>query len=50
MEINFALEKNGHYKPSSLGGRLISVDRQAVNEWVSKTKNFAILQLLFSEF
>ena len=30
MEINFALGKNGGYIPSSLGGRLISVGRQAV--------------------
>ena len=30
MEINFALGKNGGYIPSSLGGRSISVQRQAV--------------------
>ena len=30
MEINFALGKNGGYIPSSLGGRSISVERQAV--------------------
>ena len=29
MEINFALGENGDYIPSSLGGRLISVGRQA---------------------
>ena len=33
-EINFALEKNGGYMPSSLRGRLISVGRQAVSERV----------------
>ena len=42
-EINFALGKNGGYIPSSLGGRSISVGRQAG----SKT---AIQQLQFSEF
>ena len=46
MEINLALGKNGGYIPSSLGGRLISVSRQAGSE----TKNFAIQQLQFSEF
>ena len=29
---NFALGKNGDYMPSSLGGRLTSVDRQWVSE------------------
>ena len=32
MEIKFALRKNGGYIPSSLGGRLISVGRQAGSE------------------
>ena len=32
MEINFALGKNGGYIPSSLGGRSISVGRQAGSE------------------
>ena len=27
-ETNFALRKNGGYIPSSLGGRLVSMDRQ----------------------
>ena len=31
-EINFELGKNGGYVPSSLGGRSISVDRQAGSE------------------
>ena len=31
MEINFALGKIGGYIPSSLGSRLISRDRQAMN-------------------
>ena len=30
--INFALGKNGGYMPNSLGGRLISVGRQAMSE------------------
>ena len=46
MEINIALANNGYYMPRSLGSRSISVGRQAVRE----TKNFAILQLQFSEF
>ena len=29
MEINFTLGKNGGHRPSSLGGRLIVVVRQA---------------------
>ena len=33
MEINFVLGKNGGHKSSDLGGRLIAVDRQTVNEW-----------------
>ena len=41
MEINLVLGKNGGYIPSSLGGRSISVGRQAVSE----TKIFAILRL-----
>ena len=32
MEINFALEKNGGYVPSSLGGRLISVVSQRLSD------------------
>ena len=32
MEINFALGKNGGYTPSILGGRSISVGRQAGSE------------------
>ena len=39
MEINIVLRKNGSYMPSSLGGRPISVGRQAV---LSPAKNFAI--------
>ena len=31
-KINFALGKNGGYMPSSLGSRLITVGKQAVNE------------------
>ena len=46
MEINIALGKNEGYMPSSLGGSLISVERQAGSE----TKIFAIRQLQFSEF
>ena len=42
-EINFALGKKGGYMPSSLGGRLISADRQRVN----KIKLFVIQQLQF---
>ena len=34
MEINFALGKIGGYIPSSLGGRSISVGRQAMSEGV----------------
>ena len=50
-EINFALEKNGGYMLSSLGGRSISVGRQAVSEWVSEWDEiFVIRQLQFSEF
>ena len=44
--INIALGKNGCYMLSSLGGRSISVGRQAL----SQMKNFAIRQLQFSEF
>ena len=32
MEINIVLGKNGRYMPSSLGGRPISVGRQAGSE------------------
>ena len=32
MKINIALGKNGGYMPSSLGGRSISVGKQAVSE------------------
>ena len=47
-EINFVLGKNGGYIPSSLGGRLISVGRQAGRQAGmqagmqvgSETKNF----------
>ena len=49
-EINFALGKNGGYTPSNLGGRLISMGRQWVSEWVNETKFFTIWQLQFSEF
>ena len=46
MEINFALGKNGGYILSSLGGRLISVSRQAGRQAGiqvgSETKIFAI--------
>ena len=45
-DINIALGKNEGYIPSSLGGRSISVGRQAVSE----IKFFAIRQLQFSEF
>ena len=45
--INIAPGKSGYcYMPSSLGSRLMSVDKQAVSE----TKIFAIRQLQFSEF
>ena len=46
MEINIALGKNEGHIPSSLGGRLISVERQAGSEM----KIFAIRQLQFIEF
>ena len=53
-EINFALGKNGGYIPSSLGGRLISVGRQAGRQGGrqagSEIKIYAIQQLQFSEF
>ena len=32
-EINIVLGKNGGYKPSSLGSRLISVGRKAVRQF-----------------
>ena len=41
MEVYFALGKNGGYIPSSLGGSLISVGRQAGSEM----KIFVIQQL-----
>ena len=44
--INIAPGKSGCYMPSSLGGRLMSVGKQAVSE----TKIFVIRQLQFSEF
>ena len=49
MEINFILGKNGGYIPSSLGGRLIVVVRQA-DEYLAVmlvSKNFKIRQLQF---
>ena len=36
MEVNFALGKSGGYMSSSLGGRSISVGRQAVSEGVRR--------------
>ena len=50
MEINFAQGKNGGYIPSSLGGRSISVSRQAggraggrvCRQAGSEMKNFVI--------
>ena len=45
MEINIALGKNEGYMPNSLGGRLISVERQAGSEM----KIFTIQQIQFSE-
>ena len=49
-EISFALGKNGGYIPSSLGGRSISVGRQACRLAGSKMKVLVIRQLQFSEF
>ena len=43
MEINFALGKNGGYIPSSLGGRLISVGRQAVRRKFLRFYNFNLV-------
>ena len=40
MEIYFALGKNEGYMPSSLGGRLISVERQAVRQKFLRSDNF----------
>ena len=45
MEISIALGKNEGYIPSSLGGRLISVGRQAGRQAGSETKIFTIRQL-----
>ena len=42
--MNFILEKNGGYMPSSLGGRLFIVVRQA-DENLAVSKNFKIRQL-----
>ena len=39
-KINIALGKNEGYIPSSLGGRLISVGRQAVRQKFSRFYNF----------
>ena len=36
-KINFALGKNGGYIPCSLGGRSISVGRQAARQAVKQT-------------
>ena len=47
-EINIALGKNEG--PSSLGGRSISVERQAARQAGNETKIFAIRQLQFTEF
>ena len=44
-KVNIALGKNGGYMPSGLGSKLISVGRQAMNEWVSEIKIFMIQQL-----
>ena len=46
MEISFALGKNGGYIPSSLGGRSISVSRQA---WLVFEGN-VIVRLLSEPF
>ena len=43
MEINFALGKNGGYIPNSLGGRSISVGRQAVRQKFSLFDNFGLV-------
>ena len=40
LEINFTLGKNGGYIPSNLGGRLISVGRQAVRKKFLQFDNF----------
>ena len=42
MEINFVLGKNGGNIPISLGGRSISVGRQAGRQADSETKIFVI--------
>ena len=39
-EINIVLGKNGDYMPSSLGGKLISVGRQAVRLKFLQFNNF----------
>ena len=44
-KIDIAPGKNGGYMPSGLGNELISVGRQAVNEWVSEMKISMIQQL-----
>ena len=43
-EINIALGKNEDYMPSSLGGRSISVGRQAVRQKFSQFENFNLVR------
>ena len=43
MDIYFAMGKNGGYMLSSLGGRSISVGRQAGSEWDENSCNLTIL-------